>query len=91
MRSMDERRSVAIRHGATVFGLSDKENKLYFVVYNGKHIHFGSKRFDYNGHGRLVWIARNSRFKNACHERIANTDKSKPSYWINIICFPYIF
>ena len=90
MRSMDERRSVALRHGATDFGLSDKENKLYYVVYNGRRICFGSKRFDYNGHNRLAWIARNSRFKNARYERIANTDKTKPCYWVNIICWPYI-
>ena len=86
VRNMNEGRILALRLGATNFGLSDKPNKLYYVVYNGKHIHFGSKRFDYNGPGYTTWIARNMRHKNADGHWVATTDKTKPSFWVHYIC-----
>ena len=86
---MNERRNVAFEHGASEFGLSDKPNKLYYVVYNGRRIHFGSKTFDYNGPRYVGWMRRNSRFKNTGGEWIRNCDKTKPCYWVNYICWDY--
>ena len=87
MRTINERRNLSLRLGASDFGLSDKPNKLYYVVYNGKHIHFGSKHFDYNGPGFRGWISRNMRYKNADGAWLVNTDKTRPCYWVNYICW----
>ena len=92
MRTMNERRNLALRLGATEFELSDKENKLYYVVYNGRRIHFGSKTFDYNGlgyngNGYTGWARRNMRHKNAGGAWLMNIDKTRPCYWVNYICW----
>jgi len=33
----------ALDYGATDFGLSNRKNKRFYVLYNGKYIHFASK------------------------------------------------
>ena len=38
-------RNKALRHGASEFGVSNRRNKKFYVVYNGKSIHFGAKGF----------------------------------------------
>lgn len=40
---MEALRQKAQLYGATDFGLSPKKNKRFYVIYNNKIIHFGSK------------------------------------------------
>ena len=71
--------------GASQFGISQRINKRFYVIYNDKYIHFGSK----NGHTyidhhddeiRKNWIARHSRIKNKKGEYVI-TLKESPSFW----------
>lgn len=71
--------------GATQFGLSNRPTKKYFVVYDGKKIHFGSRSYsDYTIHGDK---RRRDNYRNR-HKgvklisgRPAYLDKRQPSYW----------
>ena len=71
--------------GATNFGLSNRLNKKYFVVYDGNKIHFGDVRF------KDFTITKDKRrrdnYRNR-HKAIkllsgkpAYLDKRQPSYW----------
>jgi len=71
--------------GATQFGLSNRLHKKYFVVYDGKKIHFGDKRFqDFTIHGdkrrRDNYRSRHKGVK-LLSGRPAYLDKSQPSYY----------
>lgn len=66
---MEELRKKAYNLGATEFGLSNRKNKRFYVVYNNKKIHFGSKTGSaYIDHKdelkRKNWKARHSQIKN---------------------------
>lgn len=71
--------------GATKFGISRKQAKKYFIVYNNKTIHFGSRSMsDFTFHKDE---ARKRRYR-ARHSKIlksdgrpAYKDKTKPAYW----------
>jgi hypothetical protein len=71
--------------GATNFGLSNRLNKKYFVVYDGKKIHFGDVRFeDFSIHGDK---RRRDNYRNR-HKGVklisgkpAYQDKRQPAYW----------
>ena len=41
---MDALYTKAIKHGASDFGISHNVNKRFYVVYNERKIHFGSKQ-----------------------------------------------
>lgn len=75
----------AILLGATDLGISSRKNKRFYVIYDGKIIHFGSKNGStfidhHNPLLRKNWRAR--------HSKIINKDgipfykiKSSPEYW----------
>lgn len=82
---MDVLYNKALKLGASDFNFSNRKNKRFYVVYNNKTIHFGSK----NGSAfidhhdpvkRKNWQAR--------HSRIINKEgipfykiKTSPSHW----------
>jgi len=71
--------------GATNFGLSDRLNKKYFVVYDGKKIHFGSRSYkDFTIHGdkrrRDNYRTRHKSIK-LISGKPAYLDKRQPAYW----------
>jgi hypothetical protein len=75
----------ARRLGASEFGLSDRKDKRFYVVYGNKIIHFGLK----HGHTfidhhdkikRDNWRKRHSKIKNKRGEYVYLL-KSSPSFW----------
>ncbi len=75
----------AFKLGASKFGISERINKRFYVIYNNKYIHFGSKNGNtYIDHRdnekRKNWIARHSQIKNVKGEYVI-TLKESPSYW----------
>lgn len=73
------------KYGASHFGFSEKKNKRFYVAYNNKIIHFGSKTNNtYIDHGdkkkRDAWRARHSKIllKNGTP---AYLDKKQPEFW----------
>ena len=75
----------ALKLGASKLGISNRFNKRFYVIYNNKYIHFGSKNGNtYIDHHddeiRKNWIARHSKIKNYKGEYVI-TLKDSPSYW----------
>ena len=75
----------AIKLGAEDFGYSKAKGKKYFVVYDGKTIHFGAKGMsDFTKHGdedrRRRYYARHSKIKDKSGNKVI-TQKSSPSFW----------
>lgn len=75
----------ALDYGATDFGLSNRKNKRFYVLYNGKYIHFGSKSgstfIDNNDElKRKNWRARHSKIKNKKGQFVYLIPES-PEYW----------
>ncbi len=71
--------------GATNFGLSSRLNKKYYVVYDGKKINFGDKRYkDFTIHGdkrrRDNYRTRHKGVK-MISGKPAYLDKRQPAYW----------
>ena len=71
--------------GATDFGIPSRKTKRFFVVYNGKAIHFGSKNGStfIDHHNTLLrrnWKARHSKIINK-YGIPFYTIKSSPEYW----------
>ena len=74
----------AFKLGASQF-ISNRLNKRFYVIYNNKTIHFGSKTgktyIDHrNNELRKNWIARHSKIQNLKGEYVI-TIKDSPSYW----------
>ena len=75
----------AFKLGASHFGISNRINKRFYVIYNNKYIHFGSKNGNtYIDHHddeiKKNWIARHSKIKNSKGEYVIK-NKESPSYW----------
>ena len=75
----------AFKLGASQFGISNRLNKRFYVIYNNKTIHFGSKTgktfIDHrNNELRKNWIARHSKIQNLKGDYVI-TIKDSPSYW----------
>jgi hypothetical protein len=82
---MDVLRSRAMGLGAIDFGLSERKDKRFYVLYNGRVINFGSKHGQtFIDHGdtaiRYAWLSRHSKIKNKVGELVINL-KTSPSYW----------
>lgn len=78
-------RTKAISLGASDFGVSRAKNKKYYVIYKGKRINFGDRRYeDYTSH-------RDNKRKESYHKRhkaiklkdgsLAYKNKNKASFW----------
>jgi len=75
----------ALMLGALDFGLSDRKDKKFFVLYNGRIINFGSKHGKtFIDHGntaiRDAWFARHNKIKNKSGNYVIKL-KTSPSYW----------
>ena len=75
----------ALKLGASKLGISNRFNKRFYVIYNNKTIHFGSKNgktfIDHrNTDLRKNWIARHSRIQNSKGEYVIKI-KDSASFW----------
>ena len=75
----------AFKLGASEFGISNRINKRFYVIYNNKYIHFGSKNGNtyidhHNDEIKQNWIARHSKIKNKTGEYVIKI-KESPSFW----------
>lgn len=71
--------------GASEFGVSDKKEKRFYVIYQNKKINFGSRTgstyIDHrNKIKRDAWIARHSKVRNKRGEYVIN-DPTSASFW----------
>ena len=75
----------ALKLGATDLDVSEKKDKRFYVVYDGKKIHFGAKNgktfIDHKDEiKKNNWYARHSKIKNKDGQYVINLPTS-PSYW----------
>ena len=82
---MDTLQRKAKSIGATEFGTSSRQGKRYYVIYQNKIIHFGSREGSayidhHDKHIRAAWIARHSKVKNKAGQNVM-TLKTSASYW----------
>jgi hypothetical protein len=75
----------AFEHGATDFGLSTRNNKRFYVIYNDKKIHFGDPGaytfYDGASHvKRKSYRARHSKIL-LNNGKPAYKNKNQPAYW----------
>lgn len=82
---MNELYTKAIKLGAVDFGLSDRKDKRFYVIYGNKIIHFGAKKgktfYDtYDEAKRRAWRARHSKIVNADGVPFY-TIKTSPEFW----------
>ena len=71
--------------GASNFGISERVNTRFFVIYHNTYIHFGSTNGNtyidhHDNEKRKNWIARHSRIKNINGEYLINIKESL-SFW----------
>jgi hypothetical protein len=58
--NMEEMSNFAIEKGCTSFGLSKNNKFLYYVIYNGRRITFGSSNCDYSSEKKFIqWKNKN--------------------------------
>ena len=84
-RKNDIVQDLALRKGAEEVFISSRKHKKYAVLYKGKIIHFGDKRYeDFLDHNdpkrRDSYRKRASKIKNKKGELTFN-DKFSPNYW----------
>jgi len=76
---------VAFEHGATEFGLSNRKHKKYYVLYNRKKIHYGSRLYqDYTIHKdeqRRINYKKRHRGITLRTGEPAYLNKNQPAYW----------
>ena len=89
---MQQLKEKAISLGASDFGTSNRMNKIFYVVYDNKIIHFGSptaKTFlEHNDEKkRDAWYARHSKILNKDGQAVINL-KSSASFWSARILWP---
>ena len=82
---MDKLYNKSIKLGATDFGESELKNKRFYVIFNNKKIHFGSKNgstfYDHNNKKlKMNWFKRHSKIKNKNGEYVIHNPDSA-SYW----------
>jgi hypothetical protein len=82
---MNRIKNKAFRLGAYEFGVSNVGYKKFYVIYKGKKINFGDKRYqDFTQHNDLVrrsrYRARASKIKNKKGELTFN-NKLYSNYW----------
>lgn len=85
MNTVGDLKKKALSLGASEFGPSDKENKRFYVIYDGEKIHFGADGavtyYDYKDNKmRNAWKARHSKIRNKAGKYVIEL-KSSPSYW----------
>ena len=74
----------AKKYGASEFGLSRTKNKRFYVIYNNRRIHFGSKEgktyIDHRDKSkRTAWRSRHIRILKDGYP--AYTNKMSPEFW----------
>lgn len=89
---MDELKDKALRLGAEDFGISDRKDKRFYVIYNGKRINFGSPMgLSFYDHGdtneRTAWYARHSKIK-LKDGSYAIKSKDSSSFWAAKLLWP---
>lgn len=82
---MDILYNKAIKLGAIDFGDSELKNKRFYVLFNNKKIHFGSKNgytfYDHNNKKlKMNWFKRHSKIKNKLGDYVIHNPNSA-SYW----------
>ena len=75
----------AMRLGSSTFGISTKGDYKYYVIYNGKTVHFGNKyHSDFTHHQDIErrdrYRARHGKIKTKSGE-LAYLNKNQASYW----------
>lgn len=87
---MNELKEKALELGASDFGLSDRKYSKYYVVYDGKKIHFGDSRYeDFTTHKdekrRERYLKRARAIKNKLGE-LTHENKEYANFWaINLL------
>jgi len=82
---MDGLRRKALSLGATEFSKSNNKNKKYYVVYNGKKIHFGHSAYeDFTTHKnperRKRYLARAKKITDG-NGKLTWKNKNKANFW----------
>lgn len=82
---MEKLKKKAFSYGASQFGKSERKNKKYYVVYQGKIIHFGHSGYDdftthHDKERRSRYRARASKIKDKNGKLTVNNPYSS-NYW----------
>ena len=82
---MNDLQNMAIRYGAQDIGNSWRKNKRFYVLYDDKYIHFGSKKgktfIDHNDDKkRKAWKARHKKIINKYGVPFYKI-KTSPEFW----------
>lgn len=82
---MDKLYKKALKYGASDFGISDKKDKRFFVIYDNHMINFGYKYGKtyidhHNKKKREAWYARHSKIYDSSGRQVINNPYSA-SYW----------
>jgi len=78
-------KKLALSYGADDLYPSNRKNKKYAVLYNGKIIHYGDSRYqDYidhkNNERKKQYLARATNIRNS-NGKLTYLDKSSPNFW----------
>lgn len=82
---MSNLKQKALSLGATEFSKSNNKNKKYYVVYNGKKIHFGHSAYeDFTTHKnperRKRYLARAKKITDG-NGKLTWKNKNSPNFW----------